>query len=146
MKRLICRSLIVAVIVTFGVGYAIAQPKTYLTKDNVKVLQGTWEGWADFAAGVSCRMVLVVDNASVPLKGNAGLYNIPGSRADLFPGGMDANTYAGPYEGGTITNKGDFIISGAAGNFGEFTLLGDKKLDGWFYLWGARGTIRLQKK
>jgi hypothetical protein len=71
--------------------------------------------------------------------------NIPAGRADLFPGGFSGNTYEGPFDNGLITNKGTFIVSGQGGNFGEWTLKGDK-LAGWFYLWGSQGTMNLKKK
>jgi hypothetical protein len=48
------------------------------------------------------------------------------------------------------------MIRGREGNFGEFSLIeseskrsvleGESKLDGWFYLWGAKGAATLHKR
>ena len=148
MKKTLC--LVAILLLLVGVilsERAIAQPKTNLTKDNLTLLEGTWEGSADFAVGVSVRLVLVINNNSLPLEGKISFLNIPVGRADLFPGRFSGSTYEGNFDNGTITNKGDLIITGQGGNFGEFSLSKDqKKLTGWFYLWGARGTMTLKKK
>jgi hypothetical protein len=146
MRKLVCVSMIVALLVSMTVVLAIAQTKTTrLTKENAKVLKGTWEGPIDFAIGVTARLVMTIDNDTPPFKGKLSMQNIPAGRADLFPGGFSGNTYEGPFDNGMITNKGTFIITGQGGNFGEWTLKGDK-LTGWFYLWGAQGTMSLKKK
>ena len=91
-------------------------------------------------------MVLEITNNDAPFKGYINLSNLP-LGAGRFPGNFRGDTtYAGPFENGVLTDKGDFIISGQAGNFGEFQLMDQNKLFGWFYLWGTRGTISLTKK
>ena len=146
MRKLVCLSMIVALFVSMTVVLAIAQTKTTkLTKENAKVLMGTWEGNIDFAIGLTARLVMTIDNDTPPFKGKLSMQNIPAGRADLFPGGFSGNTYEGPFDNGLITNKGTFIISGQGGNFGEWTLKGEK-LAGWFYLWGTQGTMSLKKK
>jgi hypothetical protein len=138
--------MIVAFLVSMTVVLAMAQGKTTkLTKENAKVLKGTWEGSMDFAIGLTCHFEMTIDNDAPPFKGKMSMTNIPAGRADLFPGGFSGNTYEGPFDNGLITNKGTFIVSGQGGNFGEWTLKGDK-LAGWFYLWGSQGTMNLKKK
>lgn len=147
MRKLVCLSMIVALLVSMTVVLAIAQTKTTkLTKENAKVLKGTWQGNMDFASGLNCLFVMTVDNDTPPLKGKLSMQNIPAGRADLFPGGFSGNTYEGPFDNGLITTKGTLIISGQGGNFGEWTLKGEKQLTGWFYLWGTQGTMNLKKK
>jgi len=147
MRKLVCLSMIVALLVSMTVVLATAQTKTTkLTKENAKVLKGTWQGNMEFASGLSCLFVMTVDNDTVPLKGKLSMQNIPAGRADLFPGGFSGTTYEGPYDNGLITNKGTLIISGQGGNFGEWTLKGEKQLTGWFYFYGTQGTFNLKKK
>jgi len=144
MKKII--GLGVLVLILAGAGCATLPPKTMLTKANQSILQGKWEGGLTFAQGQMCNMVLEIANNAAPFKGNITLSNLS-QAGGRFPGNFaDATTYAGPFENGMLTDKGDFIISGQAGNFGEFQLLGQDKLSGWFYLWGTRGTISLTKK
>mgnify|MGYP006269350981 CR=1 FL=1 len=147
MRKFVCVSMIVALLISLTVVLAFSQAKTTkLTKESAKVLMGTWEGNVDFAVGLSARLVMRVDNDTPPLKGFLSMQNIPAGRADLFPGGFSGTTYEGPFDNGMITNKGTLIITGQGGNFGEWTLKGEKQLTGWFYLWGAQGTISLKKK
>ena len=149
MRKLVCLSLIVALFVSMTVVFAIAQTKaTKLTKENAgKLLKGTWQGNMDFGTtGLTCLFVMTVDNDAPPFKGKLSMQNIPAGRADLFPGGFSGSTYEGPFDNGLITTKGTFIISGQGGNFGEWTLKGEKQLTGWFYLWGSQGTMSLKKK
>jgi hypothetical protein len=145
MRKLVCLSLIVALFVSMTVVFAYAQAQTKLTKDKAGVLKGVWQGNMDFGNNLTCLLVLTIENDTVPLKGKLSMQNIPAGRADLFPGGFSGNTYEGPFDNGLITNKGTLIISGQGGNFGEWTLKGDK-LSGWFYLWGSQGTMSLKKK
>jgi hypothetical protein len=147
MRKLVCVSLIVALFVSMTVVLAIAQKTTKLTKENAgKLLKGTWQGNMDFGTtGVSCLLVMTIDNDAPPFKGKLSMQNIPAGRADLFPGGFSGTTYEGAFDNGLVTNKGTLIISGQGGNFGEWSLKGDK-LTGWFYLWGAQGTMSLKKK
>ena len=143
MRKIICLS--VALLILAGVGCATLS-KTTLTKENQATLKGTWDGMADFRSGQMVGLTLVITNDAPPFKGNIKFSNIPAS-SPLFPGNFGgATTYAGPFDNGVISNKGTFVISGQAGNFGEFSLMGPTKLDGWLYLWGAHGSATLTKK
>jgi hypothetical protein len=144
MKRMI--GLTALILILAGVGCATLPPKTTLTMANQVVLQGKWEGWVNFASGQMGNMVLEITNNAAPFKGNIALSNLPRG-AGMFPGNFrNDDTYAGPFENGMLTDTGNFIISGQAGNFGEFQVMGQNNLSGWFYLWGTKGTITLKKK
>jgi hypothetical protein len=144
MKKMI--GLSVVLLILAGVGCATLPPKTTLTKGNQGILQGKWEGWLNFALGATGNMVLEITNNAAPFKGYITMTNLPRG-AGMFPGNFAGDTtYAGPFDHGLLTDKGDFIITGQAGNFGEFQLMGQNKLSGWFYLWGTKGTMSLTKK
>ena len=146
MRKLVCVSMIVALLISMTVVLAMAQGKTTkLTKENAKVLMGRWEGRMQFAVGIDCIFVMTVDNDAPPFKGKLSMQNIP-AQLQTQIAGFSGNTYEGPYDNGLITNKGTFIISGQGGNFGEWTLKGDKQLTGWFYFYGTQGTFNLKKK
>jgi len=146
MKKIVC--LTAALLFVAGAiltESAVAQKTTPFTKANMNMLKGKWEGSADFGSGFKCQMVLEITNDAPPFKGNVGWYNIPVGQMQ-FPGNFSGDTkMEGPFENGILSNKGNFLIQGQGGNFGEFSLMG-KDLDGWFYIWGARGTARLKKK
>jgi hypothetical protein len=142
--------------------------KTTLTKDNLPILQGRWDGPIVF--GVSARTTLILDiyNNSLPLRGKISIQNIPEDAANIFPDGFQGSGWESYFDTGAITDKGGLIITGRGGNFGEFTLIegkskdslvegkskdsqdslieGESELDGWFSLWGAKGTATLHRK
>ena len=147
MRKLVCLSMIVALFISMTVVLAIAQTKTTkLTKENAGILKGTWQGNMMFSGGIQCLFVMTVDNDTVPFKGKLSMQNIPANLSTMIPGAFSGNTYEGPFDNGLITNKGTLIITGQAGNFGEWTLKGDKQLTGWFYFFGSQGTFNLKKK
>jgi hypothetical protein len=129
---------------------------TILTQDNLPILEGTWEGSVVFVGGVRTRAILDIYNDSLPLKGNVSIENIPREAANIFPGGFEGSGWESYFDTGTITDKGGLMIRGRGGNFGEFILIegrskrsvieGESKLDGWFYLWGAKGAATLHKR
>jgi hypothetical protein len=129
---------------------------TILTKDNLPILEGRWEGSAVFAGGVRTRIILDIYNDSLPLKGNVSIQNIPKEAANIFPDGFEGTGWESYFDTGTITDKGGLVIRGRGGNFGEFSLIegqskrsiveGESKLDGWFHLWGAKGATTLHKR
>lgn len=129
---------------------------TILTKNNLPILEGRWEGSAVFAGGVHTTVTLDIYNDSLPLKGKVSIQNIPREAANIFPGRFEGSGWESYFDTGTITDKGGLIIRGRGGNFGEFFLIeseskrsvleGESKLDGWFYLWGAKGAATLHKR
>ncbi len=130
-------------------GQAIAQKATPITKQNMSVLKGTWQGRADWdVPGASpSTFIMTITNDAPPFKGTIEFRELPSPTQLTFPGNMQGASSYGPgnFENGQITPKGNFIITGEGGNFGEFSLVG-KDLNGWFYLWGAKGTFTLKKK
>jgi hypothetical protein len=149
MRKLVCVSMIVAFLVSMTVVLAIAQGGkvgTKLTKENAKLLKGTWQGNMFFGTSIQCLFVMTVDNDAPPFKGKLSMQNIPAELQTQIAAGFSGNTYEGPFDNGLITNKGTLIISGQGGNFGEWTLKGEKQLNGWFYFYGTQGTFNLKKK
>ncbi len=146
MRKLVCLSMIVALLISMTVVLAIAQTKaTKLTKESAGILKGTWQGNMMFSGGLQCLFVMTVDNDAVPLKGKLSMQNIP-AQLQTQIAGFSGNTYEGPFDNGLITNKGTLIITGQGGNFGEWSLKGEKQLTGWFYFYGTQGTFSLKKK
>jgi hypothetical protein len=129
---------------------------TILTKNNLPILEGRWEGSAVFEGGVRTTVTLDIYNDFLPLTGKVSIQNIPKEAANIFPGGFEGSGWESYFDTGTITDKGGLIIRGRGGNFGEFSLIeseskrsvleGESKLDGWFYLWGAKGAATLHKR
>ena len=129
---------------------------TILTKNNLPILEGRWEGSAVFAGGIRTTATLDIYNNSLPLRGKVSIENIPREAANIFPGGFEGSGWESYFDTGTITDKGGLIIRGRGGNFGEFSLIegkskrslieGDSELDGWFYLWGAKGAASLHTR
>ncbi|MGZ6237911.1 MAG: hypothetical protein ACXWMJ_11420 [Syntrophales bacterium] len=158
MKKVLC--LIAVLLLLVGaiiVGCATVPTTTIiLTRNNLPVLQGRWEGSAVFGEGVHTTMTLDIYNDSLPLKGKVSIQNIPREAANIFPDGFEGSGWESYFDTGTITDKGGLMIKGRGGNFGEFPLIeseskrlvleGESKLDGWFYLWGAKGAATLHKR
>ncbi len=155
VSRLITIPLLLAGAIIAGCATAPTTP-TVLTQDNLPILEGRWEGSIVFAGDVRTTAILDIYNDSLPLKGDISIENIPREAANIFPGGFEGSGWESYFDTGTITNKGGLIIRGRGGNFGEFTLIegrskrsvieGESKLDGWFYLWGAKGAATLHKR
>jgi len=158
MGKMLC--LIAVLLLMVGVIIAgcatVSTTKTILTKDNLSILEGRWEGSAVFAEGVQTTVTLDIYNDSLPLKGNVSIQNIPTGAANIFPRGFEGSGWESYFDNGAITDKGGLIIRGRGGNFGEFILIegrskrsvveGESKLEGWFYLWGAKGAATLDRR
>jgi hypothetical protein len=155
VSRLTTTLLLLVGAIIAGCATAPTTP-TVLTQDNLPILEGRWEGSVVFVGGVRTRAILDIYNDSLPLKGNVSIENIPREAANIFPGGFEGSGWESYFDTGTITDKGGLIIRGRGGNFGEFILIegrskrsvieGESKLDGWFYLWGAKGAATLHKR
>jgi hypothetical protein len=134
----------------------VSTTTTILTRNNLPILEGRWEGPAVFAGGVRTTVILDIYNDSLPLNGKVSIENIPREAANIFPGGFEGTGWESYFDTGTITDKGGLMIRGRGGNFGEFFLIeskskqsileGESKLDGWFYLWGAKGATTLHRR
>ncbi|MCJ7782905.1 MAG: hypothetical protein MUP41_03180 [Desulfobacterales bacterium] len=125
--------------------------KTIVTKSNLPTLKGNWQGWTTFSS-IPSRPVLTtmqITNDTVPVQGNITLNDLPDPVAFAFP--ADAKTAGGnvtiDFKNGMISDQGT-LIGQSGQNFLELTYYaGEKpKFDGWFYYYGARGTVEFTKK
>ncbi len=158
MKKVLCLIAVLLLLVEAIIAGCATVPTTttILTRNNLPILEGRWEGSAVFGEGVHNTVTLDIYNDSLPLKGKVSIENITREAANIFPGGFEGSGWESYFDNGTITDKGGLIIQGRGGNFGEFSLIeseskrsvieGESKLDGWFYLWGAKGVTILHKR
>lgn len=158
MKKVLCLIAVLLLLVEAIIAGCATVPttRTILAKNNLPILEGRWEGSAVFAGGVHTTVTLDIYNDSLPLRGKVSIQNIPREAANIFRGGFEGSGWESYFDTGTITDKGRLIIRGRGGNFGEFSLIeseskqsvleGESKLDGWFYLWGAKGAATLHKR
>ncbi len=157
MKKIICIFAVPLILVNviMSMGATVPATATILTKDDLPILEGRWEGSVVFGGRVHSTVTLDIYNDYLPLKGKLSIQNIPREAANIFPGEFETTGWESYFDNGTITDKGDLIIRGRGGNFGEFLLSegeskrslieGESKLDGWFYLWGAKGAVALHR-
>jgi hypothetical protein len=135
---------------TLGVACAPVQ-KTIITKADLPTLKGTWSGWTIFSSAQNNPVLTTLDinNDTVPLQGRITLSNLPPGVASLFPvESLSAgNQVAINFRNGKISYQGT-IIGQSGENFLELTYFaGEKpKFDGWFYYYGARGTLTVTKR
>ena len=158
MKKIPCVFAVLLLLVEAIIAGCATVPTTttILTKSNLPILEGRWEGSAVFAGGIRTTATLDIYNNSLPLRGKVSIQKIPREAASIFPGGFEGSGWESYFDTGTITDRGGLIIRGRGGNFGEFSLIeseskrsvleGESKLDGWFYLWGAKGAATLHKR
>ncbi len=158
MKKIPCFIAVLILLVEAIIAGCATVPTTttILTKNNLPILEGRWEGSAIFAEGIRATVTLDIYNNSLPLKGKVSIQNIPTEAANIFPSGFEGSGWESYFDTGAITDKGGLIIRCREGNFGEFSLMegkskrsvleGGSKLDGWFYLWGAKGAATLHKR
>jgi hypothetical protein len=125
--------------------------KTIITKSDLPTLKGTWSGWTIFSSAQNNPVLTTLDinNDTVPLQGRITLSNLPPGVASLFPvESLSAgNQVAINFRNGKISDQGT-IIGQSGENFLELTYsAGEKpKFDGWFYYYGARGTLTVIKQ
>jgi hypothetical protein len=136
MKKIIL--LVIALMMVASVAFA------QVTTGNLKELKGTWVGVMSFQAGVTCPATVVIQNDTVPVKATLTLEMVPDMAATLLNIPSGTQKYSGSNDEGKITTQGS-IMWAANKNFFEF-FYKHGKLDGWFYLNGARGDLMLHKK
>ncbi len=151
MKKTICLVGMGLLLVSMGWVSCAPMQKTVITKSNLSTLKGRWQGWTTFSSVQSNPILttLQITNDAVPVQGNITLNNLPDSVALAFP--ADAKTAGGnvtiDFKNGLITDQGT-LIGQSGQNFLELAYYaGEKmKMNGWFYYYGAKGTIELTKK
>jgi hypothetical protein len=137
MKKIIL--LVIALMMVASVAFA-----ENITTANLKDLKGTWAGVMTFQAGVTCPIILVIQNDTVPVKATWTLEMVPDMAATLLNIPSGTQKHSGGNDEGKITTQGS-IMWAANKNFLE-VFLKRNRLDGWFYANGARGDILLNKK
>ena len=151
MKKRICLVGIGLLLVSVASLSCAPMQKTVITKNNLSTLRGSWQGWTSFST-VTATPVLTtmnITNDTVPLMGNIILNNVPQQVANILPGAAlpAGNNVTIDFANGGISSEGTLVNHGG-NNFIELTLFaGEKpKLSGWFYYYGAKGTMELTKK
>jgi hypothetical protein len=123
-----------------GVACAPVQ-KTMIAENDLPALKGTWSGWTIFSSAQT--------QPTVPLQGKITLSNLPPGVASLFPvESLSAgNQVAIGFKNGKISDQGT-IIGQSGENFLELTYSAGEKprFEGWFYYYGARGTLTVTKQ
>jgi hypothetical protein len=125
--------------------------KTLITKNDLPTLKGTWSGWTTFSSAQNTPVLttLEINNDTVPLQGKITLSNLPAGVAPLFPvESLSAgNQVTIGFKNGKLSDQGT-IIGQSGENFLELTYSagGKPKFDGWFYYYGARGTLSVTKQ
>jgi hypothetical protein len=153
MKKLICLVGVGVLFVSMVLAgcASVQMQKTAVTKSDLSALKGKWEGWTTFASFQANPVltILEINNDTVPVQGKITLNNLPQGVAARFP--ADAKTAGNnvivDFKNARISDQGTLI--GTSGeNFYELTYYaGEKpKFNGWFYYWGSRGTVTLNKK
>ena len=151
MKKTICLVGIGLLLVSVMLVSCAPGQKTLITKSNVATLRGTYEGWTTFSSfqGKPVLTSMEISNDTVPLMGKLTLYNLPQPIANIFPGTVlsASNNVTMDFANGEISSEGT-LIGQSGKNFIELTLYtGEKmKINGWFYYYGAKGTMELTKK
>jgi hypothetical protein len=111
-----------------GVACAPVQ-KTMIAENDLPALKGTWSGWTIFSSAQTQPVLtaLEISNDTVPLQGKITLSNRP--------------------KNGKISDQGT-IIGQSGENFLELTYSAGEKprFEGWFYYYGARGTLTVTKQ
>jgi len=139
MKKIICLVAVALMIATV----AYAQKALKIDAKNLAAMKGTWEGTLTFDVGVNCPAKLEILNAAVPVQGKMTLWNVPDQISSQLATTGGTKTWENP--DGKITTQGSLMWAGDK-NFFEVFKKGDKKVDGWFYYQGARGTFVATKK
>ena len=131
MKKIPCLIAVLLLLVEAIIAGCATVPttKTILTKNNLSILEGRWEGPAVFGVGVRTTLILDIYNNSLPLRGKISIQDIPEGAANIFPDGFGGSGWESYFDTGTITDKGGLMITGRGGNFGEFSLKEGKSKD-----------------
>ena len=151
MRKVICLAGLSLFLALMGMMGCAPVPKTVITFSTLPTLVGRWQGWTTFDSfqAMPVLTTLEIANDTVPVQGRITLENLPDPVAFAFP--ADAKTAGNNiiinFGNGMISSSGT-LIGQSGQNFLELTYYaGEKpKLGGWFYYYGAKGTMRLTKK
>ncbi len=151
MRIVICLAGACLLLVSMTLVSCAPMQKTILTKESLSTIKGTWRGWTTFSSvpSMPVRTTLRITNDTVPVEGNITLEHLPDGVALVFP--ADAKTAGGDgtidFKNGMISDQGT-LIGQSGQNFLElaYYAVEKPKFDGWFYYYGAKGTVELTKK
>ncbi|MGZ3495251.1 MAG: hypothetical protein ACXU9L_12230 [Thermodesulfobacteriota bacterium] len=136
--RFVGISLLVVSIIWMGCSSAKIKPSP-ITKYNIPLLKGKWEGLSTFGSVSSNLRVpttMEIYNETVPLKGKLTMHNVP--PAVFNPSVPRPNTLSGDvtiqFGDGNINENGNLVGKQGENHF-ELTLkIGQKlRMDGWIY-------------
>ena len=79
MKKIPCLIAVLLLLVEVIISGCATVPTTttILTKNNLPILEGRWEGSVIFVEGIRATATLDIYNDSLPLKGEVSIQNIP---------------------------------------------------------------------
>ena len=125
MKKRICLVGIGLLLVSVALLSCAPMQKTVITKNNLSILRGSWQGWTSFST-VQATPVLTtmnITNDTVPLMGNIMLFNLPQQVANILPGAAlpAGNNVTIDFANGEISSEGTLVNHGGK-NFIDLTL------------------------
>ena len=145
MKRMIFSRCIILVLASIvSVSYAGMQ-KIVITKDNLADLKGNWVGSRTVGPGPKLNTDLDISNDNLPVEGKFIFYDV--QRQDKTGSTVTGSTVVVDFKG-RINDQGNLLIIGANMEV-ELSLYedgGKKKIEGTFFMRGARGTMSFKKK
>jgi len=140
MKKIVFWGIFILVFILMGLASYAAMTREPISEGNLSDLKGKWEGWRSVGASHNSRTELEIYNDTLPLKGKFIFHDI--KRGDRMSASQTME-----FKGGRIEN-GNFYVKGGQ-NYWELSLHkgdGKMKLEGDFYIRGAKGTMSLKKK
>ncbi len=146
--RFVGISLLLVSIVWMGCSSVKTKPTT-ITKSNVCLLKGKWEGLTTFggvASNIRVPTTLEIYNNTVPLKGKLTMHNLPPAVSNLFvprPNTLSGNATI-EFGDGNINERGN-LVGKQGENYFELTLMmGPKmRMDGWIYYLSLNPSVTL---
>ena len=145
MKRMIFSGCIILVLASMvSVSYAETQ-KIAISKGNLADLKGNWVGSRTVGPGTVLNTDLEISNDSLPVQGKFIFYDV--QRQDKTGSTVSGSTVVVDFKG-KINDQGNLLITGVDTEV-ELSLYedgGKKKIEGNFFIRGARGTMSFKKK
>ncbi len=143
-------SLLLVSIIWMGCVTSKLKPTT-ITKHNVCLLKGKWEGLTtsgNVATNIRVPTTMEIYNDTVPLKGKLTMHNVPPAVFNLFV--PKPKTLSGDvtieFRDGDINESGNLVGKQGENHF-ELTLrIGEKmKMDGWIHYASLNPIVTLSK-
>ena len=132
---------IILLFITMGLLSCATLPKKLITGNDLPILKGKWDGTRTVGTGVTALTELEIYNDTIPLKGKLMAHNV-------LVRGASGGTVTLDFNNGLINPEGNFIIKSGQDVI-ELSLYqgeGKMKLQGDYYMMGAKGMLVLYKK